>query len=144
MRGKRQTKAADETGSRNLLANDLQQAIQTNLVRYHLQLSNLGPGRAFPRAWPLGFGSILGCYRPGRRAHGFRKASAHAARRRLRKEDLAWTEPQAIHQGSQPKAGSLAPRAGPAQHLGSDAPRRVLEIRGAPKNRRKEARLIRA
>jgi len=38
----------------------------------------------------------------------------------------------------------MAPRIRPAQHLGGDAPCRVLEICAAAKNRRREARLFRA
>src|SRR5438105_4521247 len=49
-----------------------------------------------------------------RRPGGFRKARARAAQRRLRKKDLAWTEPQAIHQGSNGKASCVAPGANTA------------------------------
>src|SRR6267143_3953304 len=75
---------------------------------------------------------------------GFRKPGARAAGRSLREKNLAWTEPQTIHQGSNRQASRLAPGNGPSQHLGSDAACRVLEVCGAAKNRRREARLVRA
>src|SRR5258708_23808215 len=81
---------------------------------------------------------------PGGGHRGFRKACARAARRSLREKDLAWTEPQAVHQGSVREASRMAPWTRPAQHLGSDAPCGVLEVRGAAKNRRREAWRIRA
>src|SRR6266436_6848900 len=74
---------------------------------------------------------------------GFRKPRARASRRSLRKKDLAWTEPQAIHQGRHCEASRMAPRTGPAQHLGSDAPWGVLEVCRAAENRRRKARVVR-
>src|SRR2546422_3944679 len=75
-----------------------------------------------------------------RRPGGFRKARARAARRSLREKNLAWTESQAVHQGNYREASRLASRTRPAQHLGSDAACRVLEVCRAAKNRRREAR----
>src|SRR6266436_1524757 len=76
--------------------------------------------------------------------HGFGKACSRTARRSLREKDLAWTEPQAVHQRSVGEASRMAPRTRPAQHLGSDAPCRVLEIRRAATNRWREAWCVRA
>src|SRR6266403_248332 len=79
-----------------------------------------------------------------RRPGGFRKARARAARRSLREKNLAWTESQAVHQGNNRQASRVASRTGPAQHLGSDAACRVLEVCRAAKNRWREAWLVRA
>src|SRR5712664_965070 len=77
-----------------------------------------------------------------RRPRGFRKARTRPARGSLREKDLARTESQTIPQGSNRKASRVASRTGPAQHLGSDAARSILEIRRAAKNRRREAGLV--
>src|SRR6266849_5095857 len=79
-----------------------------------------------------------------RRPSGFRKARARAARGSLREKDLAWTESQTIHQRINRQASRVAPQTGPAQHLGSDGPCRLLEVCGAAKNRRREAWVVRA
>src|SRR5258708_26656146 len=81
---------------------------------------------------------------PGGGHRGFRKACARAARRSLREKDVAWTEPQAVNQGSVGEASRMAPRTRSAQHLGSDAPCRVLEVRRAATNRWREAWCFRA
>src|SRR6266436_1320085 len=75
---------------------------------------------------------------------GIRKACARAARRSLREKNLAWSQSQAIPQGSDRQASRLASRTGPPQHLGGDAPCRVLEVCRAAQDRRRQARLLRA
>src|SRR5713226_7322048 len=77
-----------------------------------------------------------------RRPRGFRKACARAARGSLREKDLAWAESQTIPRGSDRKASRVASRTGPAQHLGSDAARSILEVRRAAADRRREAGLV--
>ena len=55
---------------------------------------------------------------------------------------MAWTESQAVSERHIGRAGGLASRSGTAQHLGRGAARRVLEVRGAAKDRGQQARLF--
>src|SRR6266404_484253 len=55
---------------------------------------------------------------------------------------MAWSKSEAVSPRSDREAGSMAPCAWPAQHLGNRAARRVLEIRRTAKNRGRQARFF--
>jgi hypothetical protein len=67
---------------------------------------------------------------------------ARSDRRSLREKNLARTKSQAIHKRTHRQASRIASRTRPAQHLGTDPARRVLEIRRAAQNRRRKTRLV--
>lgn len=132
--------------------NDREASIRT----FHLQtIFNCDYRPAFPRldfalraAHPV---QPFACFRPGlTKESGLNEVNREQASfaaanpgRSLREAHLAWPESKAVRSWRHGEAGSLEARTGQAQHLGVGRTRRLLEIRGATKAGRGEARVIR-
>src|SRR5258707_7763129 len=78
----------------------------------------------------------------GEATHGNIATRSYADRPGLRKVRVARSKSQAIDTRPHRKPGSLATWTQPPQHLGGNTARRVLEVCGAAKARRRKAGLI--